>query len=132
MTDPTGDAFAMPSTTITQRDLVFPARGANPDLLPAYALIPEQYRNPESSGDPEALKWAAFQSLWFFHGLPATVQLYPRPGINPQQAFDHLRVVQGCFGSQHEHKAAAVAWLASQWFFDYDFDGAAGPGNNPS
>jgi len=131
MTDPTGDRFAVPSTTITPGDLAFPARGADTGLLPAYALIPEEYRRPESSGDPDAVKWTRFQSIWFFQGLPATVQLYPRPGINPQRAFDHLRVVQGCFGSPHEHKAAAVAWLASLWFTGYDFDGAADPHAGP-
>lgn len=125
MTKPTGgDNFAVPSTTITPGDLVFPARGADPELLPALAQIPEEYRRPEASGDPEALRWAKFQSTWFSEGLPATLQLYPRPGINAQQAFDHLSVLQGCYGSQHEHKAAAVAWLASRWFTGYDFDGA--------
>jgi hypothetical protein len=121
MTDP----FEVPSTTITRGDLAFPARGANPDLLPAFAVIPKEYRSPEPSGDLEALKWANFQGRWFSEGLPATLQLYPRPGINAQQAFDHLTVLQGCYGSKHEHKAAAVAWLASRWFTGYDFKGVA-------
>ena len=120
-----GDKFAKPSATITPGDLVYPARGANPDLLPALSLIPDEYLRPESSGNTEAVKWTQFQGRWFFEGLPPTVQLYPRPGINAQQAFDHLRVLQGCFGSQHEHKVAAVAWLASRWFTGYDFDGVA-------
>ncbi|TFD55058.1 hypothetical protein E3T43_12635 [Cryobacterium sp. Hh7] len=122
----TGDVFSVPSTTIAQADLIYPARGADPDLLPALALIPERFRRAQSS-DEQVAQWITFQSMWFCDGLPATIQLYPRPGIDPQQAFDHLQVVQGCFGSQHEHKVAAVAWLASRWFSRYDFDGVTEP-----
>ena len=123
MTAAKHDLFEVPSTTISRVDLAYPARGANPDLLPPLDLIPDAFQHPRA-GDVEALKWLKFQRIWFSTGLPATLQLYPRPGINPKDAFDHLCVVEGCFGSPHEHKVAAVAWLASRWFTGYDFDGA--------
>ena len=121
MTAATHDLFEAPSSTITRVD-PYPARGANPDLLPPLDLIPEADQHPRA-GDVEALKWLKFQRIWFFDGLPATLQLYPRPGIDPKDAFDHLSVVQGSNGSKHEHKVAAVAWLASRWFTGYNFDG---------
>ncbi|MBG6057784.1 hypothetical protein RCH16_000694 [Cryobacterium sp. MP_M5] len=123
MTASESDPFEMPSTTITRGDLTYPARGANPDLLPPLRLIPEAFQHPRA-GNVEALQWLKFQSIWFSTGLPATLQLYPRLGINLKDAFDHLAVVQGSYGSKNEHKAAAVAWLASRWFTGYDFDGA--------
>ena len=90
MTARMSDLFEMPSTTITQGDLAYPARGANPDLLPSLDLIPEAFQHPRA-GDVEALQWLKFQSIWFSKGLPATLQLYPRPGINPKDAWDSVR-----------------------------------------
>lgn len=118
----TKNQFLEPSTTIRDVDLAFPARGNDPELLPAMNLIPEEFKRNRAS-DEDAHKWVEFQSKWFSEGLPSTLQLYPSEGINPQHAFNHLRVLQGCYGSRHEHKSASVAWLASLWFDGYDYNG---------
>ena len=105
------DQFNQPNPTITPIDLAFPARGADPDFLPPMGEIPSDFDGKDA--------WDEFHSTWFSQGLPANVELYVRDGIDPQQAWDHLRVVQGCFGSKHEHKMAALAWLSSRWFTGY-------------
>lgn len=111
------DGFDKPSTTITKVDLAFPARGASPELLPRYNTIPDEFKLDRVND--ENTSWISFQSLWFSRGLPETLEMYPREGIDAKQAFEHLSVLQGSFGSKHEHKMAAVAWLASRWFSGY-------------
>jgi len=118
----TAATFARPSTTISQADLVFQARGADPELLPSMEMIPAEFKG-QGATSAVAQKWLAFQRTWSGGGLPPTTQLYPRDGISAAEAYGHLSVVQGCFGSKHEHKVAAVAWLASLWFEEYDFLG---------
>lgn len=102
------DGFDQPNTTIAAADLAFPARGADPEFLPPFDLIPAAF---ESRAD-----WDLFHRTWFHRGLPETVELYPRDGVDPEHAWNHLRVVQGSFASKHEHKMAALSWLASRWF----------------
>ncbi|WP_433673945.1 hypothetical protein [Microbacterium gorillae] len=111
MSDMPSDGFEHPNPTITDLDLAFPARGADPDVLPPMSIIPDRYDGKED--------WDAFHRAWFYTGLPETVQLDVRAGIDPRQAWNHLRVVQGCYGSKHEHKMAALAWLSSRWFAGY-------------
>ena len=60
-------------------------------------------------------EWRDFQREWFFHGLPGETEFEPKDGIDPKAAFRHLRVIQGSFAPKHEHKEAAVAYLASLW-----------------
>lgn len=110
-TDAPNDGFELPNPSITAIDLAFPARGADPDFLPPMSMIPDRYDGKDD--------WEAFHRTWFYTRLPDTAQLDVRAGIDPGQAWNHLRVVQGCFGSKHEHKMAALAWLSSRWFAGY-------------
>ena len=66
-------------------------------------------------------KWLAFQSRWFFRGLPETTSLDLKDGIDGKLAIRHLGAIQGSFAPKHEHKMAAVAYLASLWFNDVDY-----------
>lgn len=63
-------------------------------------------------------KWRAFQRKWFFRGLPETTEVDLKDGIDGPTAFRHLSAIQGSFAPKHEHKEAAVAYLASLWFDD--------------
>jgi hypothetical protein len=59
--------------------------------------------------------WRQFQSQWFFEGISKNA-VKPKTGIDADRAFRHLATIQGSYEPEHEHKEAAVAYLASLWF----------------
>jgi len=83
----------------------FPANVAH--LMPRYADIPAQCR---AQSNP----WVKWQQEWFFSGLKQLPTA--KPGIDLNAAMRHLKAIQGSFHPKHEHKEAAVAFLASRWF----------------
>lgn len=91
---------------VTDVDLAFPANAL--DYMPPMAEIPDEL-------DP---KWERFQGDWFARGLPENTEIDLKAGIDGNEAMRHLRVIQGSFAPKHEHKVAAVAYLASLWFDD--------------
>lgn len=76
-------------------------------LIPSYDQIPDQYKVWHSP-------WSTWASTWFFCGLE--YKPVPKEGIDLDEALDHLQVIQRCTSISHEHKEAAVAYLASLWF----------------
>jgi hypothetical protein len=60
--------------------------------------------------------WVRWQARWFFSGLKS----FPaaKAGVDGAVAARHLKTIQGSFEPQHEHKQAAVAWLASLWLVE--------------
>jgi hypothetical protein len=104
-----GKKFDRP-TPMDDITLAFPASVSH--LMPAYHTIPEDFR--EDRG--EARPWLRFQSDWFVKGRPDLGPLSPRSGIDLTMALRHLTAIQRSFEPKHEHKMAAVAWLASRWF----------------
>jgi hypothetical protein len=44
-----------------------------------------------------------------------------KEGVDGNLAFRHLSAIQRSFTPKHEHKEAAVAYLASLWFEDVDY-----------
>jgi hypothetical protein len=60
-------------------------------------------------------EWRGFQSRWFFEGVDVS-GMKPRKGVDKEKALRHLGAIQGSFEPKHEHKEAAVAYLASLWF----------------
>lgn len=93
--------------------------GAVDALMPPMSEIPEEFRNLNSRS-----KWSKLQSDWFFNGL-RNAQWTPREGIETQAALRHLKAIQGSFEPSHEHKAAAVSYLASLWFEDVTYEVAS-------
>ncbi len=89
--------------------LAFPADVR--DLMPGYEDIPKEFKNFSKN------KWVKFQQDWFFAGL-GKVEFDPKEGIDPKKAWRHLQAIQGSCQPKHEHKEAAVAYLASLWFDD--------------
>lgn len=78
-------------------------------LMPPYDQIPAEFKR--------TCRWVMFQQDWFYRGIdPAG--LIPRGGIDKRSALRHLAAIQGSFDPKHEHKEAAVAYLASRWFTD--------------
>lgn len=96
---------------VSDVDIAFPAEVYH--LMPREKDIPRDY--------PDQRKWTQFQRDWFFGGLK-DLKLVPKEGINQDKAMRHLKCIQGSFAPSHEHKEAAVAWLASLWFTDATWD----------
>lgn len=84
--------------------LAFPAGISK--LIPAYDDIPREFKTGTNP-------WVKFQRQWFYGGLQKMPK--PKPGVDIQKAMRHLMAIQGRFEPKHEHKEAAVAFLASQW-----------------
>ncbi|OHU47269.1 hypothetical protein BKG82_26825 [Mycobacteroides chelonae] len=78
------------------------------DLLPPMDAIPDDY--------PHRQDWLDFQGRWFAGVLPPNAEMEPADGIDATTAGRHLSAIQRSFEPKHEHKMAAVAWLASRWF----------------
>lgn len=95
---------------VSDLELAFPAGRIMSDLMPAMADIPEDFRRDRGN----AREWVRFQQQWFFRGLK-TVDIVAKPGIDRSAAIRHLAAIQGSYEPQHEHKEAAVAYLASLW-----------------
>lgn len=84
-------------------------------FIPPRDSIPMQFF---SDHDPVAAKWRAFAREWFYEGLKRG-RIIVNPEFNFADALFHLGVIQQSFLPSHEHKQAAVAWLASKWFCDF-------------
>jgi hypothetical protein len=114
------DQFKRPSE-VTDVEIAFPASA------PKYMPTLDQCTTYLTALGAEEGKWREFQRTWFYEGLPPefAVGLRTIDGevIDGNKAFRHLKVIQGSFAPQHEHKEAAVAVLAHMWFDDYAFEG---------
>jgi len=94
--------------TVDQLTLVFPARITH--LLPPYEEIPQEFKR--LAGTP----WNRWQARWFFKGLAPEDIPVTKSGIDFSTAMHHLATIQRSYEPKHEHKEAAVAYLASLWF----------------
>ena len=83
-----------------------------PEGFPKYKDIPEEFKNIYN-------KWAMLQAKWFFSGLDSS-KLIPKAGVDKIKALRVLGTFQGDWDLRHEHKAAGVAFLMSEWFEDYE------------
>ena len=88
--------------------IAFPANLG--DLLPPYDEIPEEFRDMNARGP-----YQKFQAKWFYEGIKDSEIPEARPDIDRKNALRHLMAIQGSFDPRHEHKVAAVSWLASKW-----------------
>ena len=95
-------------------DTTFPARAL--EWMPLWEEIPEDFR----TGDGEAARWHKIVHDWFYRGLDEP-QFFLKPGIDGEVAVRHLQAILGSYAPKHEHKVAAVAWLASLWFDDVEY-----------
>ena len=89
---------------ISDVDLAFPGQVSR--LMPDYKEIPDEFKHGNN-------KYCAFQAKWFFEGLEGIPK--PKDGVDVKKAMRHLSAIQKSFEPRHEHKAAAVAYLASLW-----------------
>lgn len=118
MTQQLNDGFDQPQP-VDDVLLAFP--GDVRDLMPAMEDIPEEFRDRNSRSE-----WNLFVRDWFFSSNHLeTWDLYPREGVDADQAYRHLSAVIRSFQPKHEHKEAAVAWLLSRWFDRVEANAAA-------
>ena len=107
---------------VSDLELAFPAGRIMSDLMPAMADIPEDFRRDQGDARP----WIRFQQQWFFRGLKS-VAITAKAGIDRAAALRHLAAIQGSYDPQHEHKEAAVAYLASLWLEPVDLGDRSRP-----
>lgn len=100
--DSVGDGFDLPRE-IAPVLYAFPAQVEA--LMPTWDAIPDSFKGPN--------EWSDYVSAWFLGGFTG---LYTRDGIAGEDAYRHLDTILRSFQPKHEHKIAAVAWLASRWF----------------
>lgn len=81
-------------------------------LVPAYEDIPAAFKVENRNG---ANPYVAFHRRWFFHGLPENTRLVGKDGVDPEAALRHLAAINRSRAIKHQHKEAAIAYLASLW-----------------
>lgn len=115
MTTEPQTAWAQP-TPVMDVDIAFPARAL--EIMPSFEECEEGLKTLPLE---VAKKWLTFQMVWFRGGLPVETEIAVKDGIDAVEAMRHLSVIQGSFAPKHQHKEAAVAYLASRWFEDVDY-----------
>lgn len=78
--------------------------------MPTMEEIPLEFK--QFNGTP----WNKWQNKWFFFGLAKKDIPEPKDGIDLKTAMSHLAAIQDLYAPKHEHKEAAVAYLANLWF----------------
>ncbi len=86
------------------------AFGVYQGYLPEYKDVPEEFKSGSN-------KWLKLVNTMMFKGTE-NLQLKPKDGINPQEAFDHISACMTSWGPKHEHKEAGCAYMFSIWFDD--------------
>lgn len=92
---------------IDDATMAFPADVSH--LMPKFEDIPDQFRMMKPN------PYVQFQERWFFEGLSESSIPDAKAGIDQGKALRHLAAIQRSFQPKHEHKVAAVAYLASLW-----------------
>jgi hypothetical protein len=90
--------------------LAFPANAL--EFMPKWEDIPEEFQLGRSP-------WCDLQRTWFALGLTEHFSFQPAEidgtRLDGNTIFRQLRAIQGTFACKHEHKIAAVGYLASLW-----------------
>jgi hypothetical protein len=96
--------------------MAFPAN-VIPDYLPPSMEIPDEFWQYDDSWTNEL-----FQD-WFYGGLKDP-KFYPKPGIDAEMAYRHIRAVMGSFQPKHEHKVAGCRYMLDTWFEKVEWERA--------
>lgn len=100
------DPYAEPSEDIPDVQYAFPANLG--PLVPPWTMIPDEFKTGRG-------EWVRFAGRWFGTGFPES-GVIRREGIDAETAHRHLWTIMRSYSYKHEHKIAAVAWLASRWW----------------
>lgn len=99
----------LPRTDLDAGDLAFGAASKITEMLPPVEDIPEEIAHAEQ-------EWYGKLFGDLFYSGVENLQLHPKEGIDPKQAWDHLTCIMGSFAPKHEYKEAAWFFLANEWF----------------
>lgn len=105
--------YSKPNPNFDGLDASFGASNAL-QWMPPMSEIPDEFKRDHGN------KWVKFQSDWFFSGLK-DLEVTCKEGIDRKQALIHLAALNRSMAPKHEHKEAAVAYLASLWFDDVTY-----------
>lgn len=97
---------------VSDIEMAFPANVSH--LMPKMEEIPDEFTSSHG-------KWQQVFSDLFYRGLVDSKWI-PKDGIDPEKAYRHLMCIVGSFEPSHQHKAAACAYLMSQWFEDVKYE----------
>ena len=78
--------------------------------LPKYEGIPNNFKENYNGN-----QWVALVNDLFFSGLKE-IKLFPKEGVNKEEAFKHIVALLRSWEFKHEHKEAGCAYLFSQYF----------------
>jgi hypothetical protein len=98
-----------PIPELSQAAEVFPADALK--WMPSMDEIPDEFKR-----DYRGNGWRAVTERWFFDGIAAEVEFYPRDGVDPEKAYRALSATLRSYAPSHQHKEAAVAFMMACWF----------------
>lgn len=107
-----------PIPKVTDVDRAFPTSRALGASLPGFDVIPPEFGTLTSFGHT---KWNRLFNAVFVHAGRMSWKrfgLLPKEGVVAADAWRALEVLLGVRDIKHEHKEAAWAFLASEWFAD--------------
>jgi len=83
-------------------------------LMPKYCDIPDEFKNGYT-------EWNKIFANWFYCGIKM-IKVVPKEGIDKAKAIRHITAIMGSYEPKHEHKEAAVSYLLSQWFDEFEWE----------
>lgn len=97
---------------IDQVTFAFPAKVEH--LMPDNKKYPEYQKYLDNWRD-DTWGFKLFND-WFYPPGITDLKLWPKEGINPEEAIRHIQTIMRSFEPKHEHKTAACAFLFELWF----------------
>jgi hypothetical protein len=92
--------------------MAFPADVMN--LMPKYEDIPDEFKHGHT-------EWNKIFANWFYCGI-VIHKTVPKEDVDAEKAIKHLKAIIGSYQPKHEHKEAAVSYLLSQWFDEFEWE----------
>jgi len=120
---PLNDGFDHPKP-VADTEKAFPTQRVIDRLMPVFGSVPPAFQHHRGDTE-EARLWHTLADRMSANDIPATLALLPREGIDPELAWANLVAITQSWVPKHEHKIAAVAWLAHRWFIEVDYGEAA-------
>ena len=117
--EPRPERLPVPEVTLAER--AFPT-GTH---TPPWRWVPNEFKDREDGEfDNQHNPWCKLVSQLFLHVRElADWRALPKEGVDPDKALDAVWESLGNYGIKHQKKIASVAYMLSEWFEDFWFDG---------
>lgn len=104
----------LPVPEVSDVEMAFPTGRSTP----SWESIPEEFRKHP----PQV--WVTLVTDFFYGVKPSSQwRAIPYEGVDPNKAMRAISESLGNHGIKHEKKVASVAYMLSQWFSDFWWDG---------